>query len=357
VEITKAYLQKKFGEYYERAKIEVRECAMREWAFVPINAIPNFVMHRHLSFSSERELKTYITSIPPLHAYHSSAYYERPGENKMEDKGWIKADLIFDIDADHIPFKKTGNEFQDMKKSLEIAKKEIRRLYEILERDFGVKDMNLVFSGSRGYHIHVHDREFLILDSAERREIVNYITLNRISSKNSTQGLRLCRCAAKLMLLKLKKKEVKMRKDSIKRLSKKLNRMTLERISSCDTSVLTKKEKIIFEDCYNSCIELMRIHIDEPVTADTHRLIRLANSLHGKTGFVVKPLNLDELDDFDPFRDALAFEDEKVKVRCLKPAKLRIGDIEIKVKPGEKTRLPEFAAIFLICRGIALYGH
>ena len=363
MEITRAYLQKKFREYYAGAKIEVRNLEMREWAFVPLKVIPDFVMHRHLSFSSENELKAYILSNPPLHVYHSSAYYEKPGEERMEDKHWIKADLIFDIDADHIPLKKTGNEFEDMARALEIAKKEIGRLYTLLEKDFGVEDMSLVFSGSRGYHIHVHDEDFSALGSAERREIVNYFTLNRISSRNSTQGSRLCRCAARLMLFKIKEKNLKIgktgriSKKTLERLKNKLSKSVLDRISACDLSPLTKTERRVFEDCFNSCTELMKIHIDEPVTSDTHRLIRLPNSLHGKTGFVVKPLKVDELPDFNPFEDAIAFGSESVKVRGLKPAKLRIGDVSVKIKPGDKTTLPEYVAVFLICRGIVLYGH
>ncbi|SVD73115.1 uncharacterized protein METZ01_LOCUS425969, partial [marine metagenome] len=40
---------------------------------------------------------------------------------------------------------------------------------------------------------------------------------------------------------------------------------------------------------------------DEPVTGDIHRLIRLPGSLHGGTGLVVKILNVDELEKFDPY--------------------------------------------------------
>ena len=38
----------------------------------------------------------------PSDVYHSCAYYENPDVD-MEKKGWLGADLVFDIDADHIP--------------------------------------------------------------------------------------------------------------------------------------------------------------------------------------------------------------------------------------------------------------
>ncbi len=354
MEITRIYLQKKFQEYYRNMKPEVRHLDRREWAFVPLKAFPDFVMCRHMSFSSEDEFKAYVMTNTPLHAYYSSAYYERPGEERMDDKGWLKADLIFDIDADHIPVKNAGT-FDGMVKALKLAKKEILRLYELLEKDFGAEDMEVVFSGSRGYHIHVYDEDFLTLGSAERREIVNYFTLNRIGDYLSTQRRRVCRCASRLLLLRLKRGNLSARVEE--NLRKKLNRSTLRMLANCDTKPLTKTEKKLFDECFYACIEKMRIHVDEPVTSDTHRLIRLPYSLHGKTGFIVKPLSLDELESFDPFRDAIAFGSESVKVRCIRHARLKIGDVELKLKAGDRAVIPEYAAVYLICRGIALYGH
>ncbi len=355
MEITRIYLQKKFREYYLKMKPEVRELERREWAFSPLKTFPDFVMYRHISFSSEDEFKAYVLNNTPLHSYYSSAYYERPGEERMEDKGWIKADLIFDIDADHLPVKDT-NTFEGMLRALKLARKEILRLYEMLEKDFGIKDMEIVFSGSRGYHIHVYDEDYLTLGSAERREIVNYFTLNRIGEHLSTQRLRVCRCSSRLMLLKIKSGNAGSEKllESLKR---KLNRSTLKALSRCDTKSLRKREKAFFEECFRECVEKLRIHIDEPVTSDTHRLIRLPNSLHGKTGFIVKPLEVDELEDFEPYRDAIAFGSESVKVRCIKHARLKIGEVNLNLRAGEKAKVPEYAAIYLMCRGMALYGY
>jgi len=39
----------------------------------------------------------------PIHLYYSSAYYEEPSADKMDLKGWLGSDLIFDIDSDHYP--------------------------------------------------------------------------------------------------------------------------------------------------------------------------------------------------------------------------------------------------------------
>src|SRR5947209_20595019 len=44
------------------------------------------------------------------------------------------------------------------------------------ELGFDQKRMRIVFSGGRGYHIHVFDERVLGLGSHERREIVDFIT-------------------------------------------------------------------------------------------------------------------------------------------------------------------------------------
>jgi len=59
-------------------------------------------MLRHKGFRNVDALRSFLKTVVPSDVYYSSAYYERPEED-MRGKGWLGADLIFDIDADHIP--------------------------------------------------------------------------------------------------------------------------------------------------------------------------------------------------------------------------------------------------------------
>ena len=81
------------------------------------------------------------------------------------------------------------------------------------------------------------------------------------------------------------------------------------------------------------------------------RLIRMPTSLHGKTGFRVVPLKIDDLKAFDPFRDALAFGDDPVKIKADAEGtiKFRMGDEKFNVSAGAH-ELPEVAAVYLICQ-------
>jgi DNA primase small subunit len=95
----------------------------------------------------------------------------------------------------------------------------------------------------------------------------------------------------------------------------------------------------------------MKGETDEPVTSDIKRLIRLPSSLHGKTGFRVVPLEREELDEFNPFRDAVPeeFGDADVHVALEKPVEFSLRDRSFSLEAG-KCVVPEYAAVFLVCR-------
>lgn len=336
-ELTKLYLEKKFVEYYSKNDIKMpAKFKNREFAFVPLELLPDFVMFRHISFKSEHDFRSYILSKVPAHIYFSSAYYERPDEERMEDKGWMGADLIFDIDADHLPLKTHSFE-----KALEMARREVRKLVAILKTDFGIEDMKIYFSGGRGYHVHVHDESFLGLGSGERREIVDYLMLN---SPKIFEGKRFYDSNAARRIVNYLRRKLKEDESISKKL--KINPEDLRR------EKLTKKIVEAVEKLRGKAEGALRVYIDAPVTADVKRLIRLPGSLHGKTGLRVEEVL--DIDDFNPLEDAIAFGNEEVVIRVNKKLRLRMGDIDKRIYPG-RAKLPEYAAVFLICRGVAVY--
>ena len=105
---TKDFLQEKFREYYSSADIMLPpRFTAREWGFLNWGG---GVMNRHVRFSTINEIKAYLEKTAPAHSYHSVAYYSDPGSKTMIEKKWQGADLIFDLDADHLP------EMEDVKK-------------------------------------------------------------------------------------------------------------------------------------------------------------------------------------------------------------------------------------------------
>jgi len=368
-ELTKAFLIKKFREYYTSSRIEMPiEFKRREWAFVFVENMPNFIMNRHVSFQSAQDFSIYVKNKIPAHIYYSSAYYVKPNREKMEDKGWIKADLIFDIDADHLPLKS-----KSYKIALNRAKKEVFKLYRALTTELGVdeKKIKIFFSGSRGYHIHVYDRDFQLLNSGERREIIDYLMVNteKILDGNrfydSFKAMQVSRILARYIKNLIKKGRLmdilkKYRVRNPERVYTILaNVENLQKLENGDLSFLPRSVRVknFVVDLVGKISESLRIYIDAPVTADVKRLIRMPNSLHGKTGLKVTEVDIDRLRDFNPFYDAVVFGDERVRIRGVRRAKIEIMGEDYSIKAGERASIPEHAAIFFLCRGVAVYGH
>ena len=165
----------RFSEYYGAKTPEQLwtppRLRNREWMFVPWGGAPP---DRHRAFSDKTELHSYLTSRTPHSCFHSTAYYRDPLNRKMSEKGWLGADLIFDLDGDHLP----GVSDTDFPSMIETIQEQAWRLWsEFLHPEFGFKEeyVQTTFSGHRGFHIHVRDPSLMHLDSNARREIVNYI--------------------------------------------------------------------------------------------------------------------------------------------------------------------------------------
>lgn len=152
------------SDYYWKAPLyEPPDFTSREFGFRKNGE----KMVRHRAFSSVHKLRTFLIETAPDHVYLSSSKYADPAAYPMEDKkkGWLAADLIFDIDYDHLK-----------RPTLREAKKQSEKLLVILEDQLGFKKILYVDSGSRGFHVHIHDECVQKLDNAERREIADFFS-------------------------------------------------------------------------------------------------------------------------------------------------------------------------------------
>ena len=169
---TLEFVKQRFAEYYRRSRISVPPgLAQREWGFIFLDPDPQkTAMRRHMAFGTRGEVTEYLRTLVPAHAFYSAAYYAAPGASTMGEKGWTGADLIFDLDADHL----MRGPYQAM---LARVKEETEKLLVMLTGELGFhrRDLSLVFSGGRGYHIHVRDLAVRGWGSQERRELVDYV--------------------------------------------------------------------------------------------------------------------------------------------------------------------------------------
>jgi DNA primase small subunit len=389
--LTRNFLISKFREYYLSESLDLPPAFQsREWGLILFDDVG---MRRHKSYLSRGEIADYIRSTVPAHIYHSAAYYQRPGAATMKEKIWQGADLIFDLDADHL--RRAPKSYREM---LDMVKKETQKLLDFLLSDFGFSERNIsvVFSGGRGYHIHIRDPRVLGLGSDERREIVDYLTgrgldIERFIEKRVVTGdfgkekARVLRCpqwGASGWGGKLNRAIVQFAED-IRQLSEdeaiarltgikgvgavrafqfyeylKMDK-TLEDIQSGNLDSSNVSQRIwryIINNYLNSQFVEMGGETDEPVTADVRRLIRCSTSLHGGSGFRVTPLSLPSLEDFDPLWDAVVFGDEPVQLEIIKPFATEIRGEGYRLDVG-RTEVPACAAIFLMARGAAELGQ
>jgi DNA primase small subunit len=381
------FLQDQFRSYYTKNILSVPDrFSRREYAFVFFGGRGMF---RHLAFYRKQYLQEFLRKKAPMHAYYSTAYYQHPDAPRMNEKEWMGAELIFDLDADHLP----NAEKIPYEKQLELVKIEFIKLVDdFLMNDFGFPEesMDLFFSGGRGYHCHVKHPSIYQLSSGDRREIVDYITgrdLNEslvfheestgvahIKGRTVSTGKRLKmpkpdepgwkgRISQGLIdilndildsddpLLKLKQYGVS--EYTAQKLLEDLSSSRIERIKQGNLDQSKTIRRFFLNNALRKkAVSFAAGETDEPVTCDVKRLIRLPGSLHGKTGLKVSRVTLDTLDDYDPLTEAIAFDDSTVSVRMASDETITLNNETFTLSKG-LVEVPLFLAMFLIGKKMA----
>lgn len=343
-------MRKVYREYYfnRHSMVEVpSKLASREFGYIPFGG----GMIRHLSFKSGGELAAELVKQAPSSVYCSNAVYERP-TLQMDEKGWLGAELIFDIDADSIPTpcknkhawwycpdchrggmgpkaakcpSCRGLSVEQMhwscRECLNAAKEHTRRLVDFLTDDFGVDRelIRLYFSGNRGYHAHVRDERFEAADSSMRADVANYIKgtgFNLKAMQDKTLSLPSLGWGRRAGLF-LAKSDVPMKK----------NQKTMEQI-----------------------VGAYAAFIDESVTTDVHRVFRMPGTLHGNSGML--KMKIDSLEDFDPQVNPVVLGDEIVKVNVNYAPEFYLKGRRFGPYDSATVALPTYAAVYLLARGL-----
>src|SRR5919109_2750095 len=96
---TISVIKRTFREYYFKKSNTIEEPSkmeQREFGYMQFGSAG---MVRHLSFKSMKELDAMLVKEAPSDVYCSNAYYRFPTQQPMQEKQWLGADLIFDIDG------------------------------------------------------------------------------------------------------------------------------------------------------------------------------------------------------------------------------------------------------------------
>ncbi|MDH7477934.1 MAG: DNA primase small subunit domain-containing protein, partial [Candidatus Bathyarchaeota archaeon] len=255
------------------------------------------------------------------------------------------------------------------------ARAETMKLLDMLMQDFGFseKELHVFFSGHRGYHIHVENETVKSLDAVARKEIVDYVCglgfdvvlqgLGREGShafenlKLNSSGWR-GRVARGVydFILNASLEDYKNLgvKGNVAAAIMKNKDMLLKKLS--DANAYSTAKGVGYETLKKIaefCAKSQAAQVDTVVTTDIHRLIRLANTLHGKTGLKKVEVPIPKIEDFDPFESALAFKKGTATVLVWDAPKFKIGGEVFGPYKNQRVELPMAAAVLLVCKGRA----
>jgi DNA primase small subunit len=388
-ERTRAYLRGRFGDYYRRAEVTPPPDAnAREWRYIPWTSSPGTTMVRHKALLDLGDVESFLERERPRHVYFSAGRYDDPSAGSMGEKNWRSSDLIFDLDADHLPSVTLGEDsYAEM---LAKCKDALLRLLDFLENDFGFEDTTIAFSGGRGYHVHVRDPGIQRLEREARREVVDYVrgigmALDAVIDVEAVGGEVGRKSPAQNEYLPTDGGRGSRVHERLLTEFEAIRAMTedtaVERLQEYD-GVGEKKARAAWNVAQNRFVEIERGNlsahpvvrsfaerigssvldaddapIDEPVTTDTNRLIRLPGTLHGGSGLAVRRIDRGAIDGFDPLVDAVpeTFVGHEITVEVMDGGTIELLGDSFTLSEGVHS-VPEYVGVFLMARGRAEKG-
>ena len=320
-------------EFFKQATPEERKIYYREeW---DVNQVPNFILDRlenrefgfdhfgrgpndrYKTFNSPEYLRRFLRSKTPFAAYCSVAFYEKPRKRE----GWLKSELVFDVDAKDIPIR-TCNCDNVCEICLNEAKEIVGSIIDTLKGDLGLKKIHLSYSG-RGYHIRVLDESVMEMDSDVRSQVLKYVVgadvpNDKFESRDQIYTLRPYSIPfgyPKVFTDRIKYSILHLTKDSkIEGISKNLLNKTLENrkfieddqwglfLNKLDPNHPKTGTKN-YNKLLRSIASLNMSLVDGKVSIDLKRILRLPSSLHSKVS--MRCTEVKNIDTFDPFKEAV----------------------------------------------------
>ena len=354
---TVSLLRQAYREYYFKQADSIEfpdDLHSREFGYIPFGG----GMIRHLSFRSRGEAIAEILKQSPSSVYCSNARYESPAA-PVEEKGWLGAELIFDIDATDIPTPcKRGHDLWFCERChssgklprppkcqrcdgliaefhgtcevcLTAAKDHALRVIDFLTIDFGVprEAVKLYFSGNRGYHLQVMDERFHTLDQLARAEIADYVRGESLPPSQTITS-------------SLKRRPIGARPQGegwTKRIT--------EYVEARREEFPRTPQKLVFD-----AISSQKAIVDSSVTTDVHRVFRLAGTLHGNTGMC--KMRIESMERFDPQRDAVVLSAKPVAVKVDFYPRFKLNGAEFGPFMSQVAELPMYAAVSILTKGL-----
>ncbi|MEZ0393636.1 MAG: DNA primase small subunit domain-containing protein [Desulfurococcaceae archaeon] len=342
------------AKYYERRPLE-EPFAIHQREIAVVDARSKKYI-RHLGFSSMVQLYSFIVEHVPLHLHYSSALYEDPDAEDMERKGWLGSELMIDLDVDKYPgcddvvtvcvssnvqYRGRGAPCPNNEEAVELpqideeclqrAMDDAKRVKRVLEDELGLKEVRVLFSGSRGFHIVSSDPRVIKLGRDERAQIATLISCSDLDERRTFPSF------GRFIYFTHSESGIRRR---VFEAAKDLG--LLERVSNFYRMPADKLADLLSSVCIN---------VDKPVTMDISRLLRFVGSINGKSGLMVREVDMDVYERFD-FDDFRPFEGEAIVQSFVDLPSVRVYGKKVELRKGLRERVDAQTAVALALKGL-----
>ena len=292
-----------YTEHYENNTVMIDEIERREIGFTPWGKTG--VPLRNLYFPTIEHLSQDLVRRKRYGVFASISKYQDPLPRQASKRGLISTDLVFDIDQ-----KVEGSRYNWMCEICGV----MSEIVDMMTNDLGFPEDDLVidFSGSKGFHITVDNKQYEPLTKSDRTSLLDYLRAENVDLINlgtSSGGWHkrytdfLSRIAA-LMGDEDKANEQRLLSMGVaKKWAKKLGNL----LSSPTAREDMKASRLELEAGLEKSLKTLFISkqkerfspIDTKITADLTRMFRVPGSIHPSTGLVSARLLLSDLSDPD----------------------------------------------------------
>ncbi|XP_076840801.1 DNA primase small subunit [Brachyhypopomus gauderio] len=328
----------------------------REFSFT----LKDDIYVRYQSFSTHSELEKEMQKMNPYKIDIGAVYSHRPSQHNTVKSGAFQAlekELVFDIDmTDYDDVRSCCSAADICSKCWTLMTIAIRILDRALREDFGFQHLLWVYSGRRGVHCWVCDEAARKLSASARSAVAEYLSLvkggeetvrkvvlsdpihpfirqslsvvERYFPKYAIQDQELLSSMESVdKVLSLVPEDI--RKELLASYQKEKNpQKRWEMLETCvnEKQMNCKKggyfdKEIMLQYCYP--------RLDVNVSKGVNHLLKSPFSVHPKTGRVSVPIDIRNVDKFDPF------EVPTISLICEELNKPRVGEEEDGIKDNE----------------------
>ncbi|KAF9047341.1 prim-pol domain-containing protein [Panaeolus papilionaceus] len=174
-----------------------RKFTHREFAFT----LPGDIYLRYHSFNTADELKKQVLQFNPSRFEIGPVYSARPRDKKTVRPAEfypVQRELVFDIDmTDYDPIRTCCSEADICKRCWAFISAAVRILDAAIREEFGYSKLVWVYSGRRGIHLWISDKEAMELTDEQRKALVGWLTVIP-GGKDSNKKLNIHNSSGKL---------------------------------------------------------------------------------------------------------------------------------------------------------------